>query len=445
MAECVVNDTAIGVNSYVLAGRNPSSKYAFVRRVRFQLPLALVLAVMVPTLLRAGLSPDLLWAQTTLNSMSIASAAVILSYFSWRRLHRFPGVQMGSSALWSVSLVFAAAIAVVLLLRLDYNRSILLAAPAITMAWLMFLSWSIGRTSSIRIGIVPGGTVAGLPRSPRIEWIGLREPAGRAMAGHATADAFIADLRHDHAPQWEEFIADCTLRGVPVYHAKQVVEDLTGQVSIDHLSENNFGSVLPNLNYIAIKRLIDLGATIVLLPVIVIIFAVTWLAVRIIDGPAPIFTQTRFGHRGNPFTVHKFRTMRPSGAQCEDAVEAARTRHGDTRVTPLGRWLRTSRLDEIPQFINILRGEMSWIGPRPEARELGERYEHQFPFYRYRYAVRPGISGWAQVNQGHVVDDSDIRVKLRYDFYYVKHISPWLDLLITIKTIRTMLSGFGAK
>lgn len=435
-----MNDTAIGWNSYVLAGRNPGSKNALVRRVRFQLPMALVLAIAVPALLRAGPSLDVFKAQSTWSSMVVASIAVVIAYFGWRRLHRFPGVQLGASALWSVAIVFSIAIATVLLLRLDYNRSILFAAPAITGAWLLFLSWSISRTSSIRIGIVPGGAVSDLPRSRRIEWVALQEPPGDRKV-----DAFVADLRRDHPPQWEEFIADCTLRGVPVYHSKQVVEHITGQVSIEHLSENTFGSVLPNLNYIAIKRLIDLGATLALLPVIVLLFVAIWLVVRIVDGPAPIFNQTRIGHRGRPFTVHKFRTMRPSDAPSEDAVEAARTRHGDRRVTPLGRFLRKARLDEIPQFINILRGEMSWIGPRPEAIQLGERYEDQFPFYRYRYAVRPGISGWAQVNQGHVVDDDDIRLKLRYDFYYVKHISPWLDLLITIKTVRTMLSGLGAK
>ncbi|TIP99650.1 MAG: sugar transferase, partial [Mesorhizobium sp.] len=117
----------------------------------------------------------------------------------------------------------------------------------------------------------------------------------------------------------------------------------------------------------------------------------------------------------------------------------------DTRITRLGQFLRKSRIDELPQAINILRGEMSWIGPRPEALVLSKWYEAELPFYRYRHIVRPGITGWAQVNQGHVAAVDDVLEKLHYDFYYIKNFSPWLDVLIVFRTIRTMLTGFGAR
>ena len=107
--------------------------------------------------------------------------------------------------------------------------------------------------------------------------------------------------------------------------------------------------------------------------------------------------------------------------------------------------MRRSRIDELPQIINIIRGEMSWIGPRPEAVQLSEWYEDEIPFYRYRHIVRPGITGWAQVNQGHVAEINDVNIKLHYDFYYIKFFSFWLDVLITIRTIGIMLTGFGAK
>ena len=99
----------------------------------------------------------------------------------------------------------------------------------------------------------------------------------------------------------------------------------------------------------------------------------------------------------------------------------------------------------MPQILNILRGEMTWIGPRPEASTLSEWYEAEIPFYRYRHIVRPGITGWAQVNQGHVAAVEDVLQKLQYDFYYIKYFSPWLDMLIVFKTIRTVLTGFGSK
>ena len=121
------------------------------------------------------------------------------------------------------------------------------------------------------------------------------------------------------------------------------------------------------------------------------------------------------------------------------------TADDDVRITRLGQFLRRTRIDELPQVVNIIRGEMSWIGPRPEAISLSRQYEIHIPFYRYRHIVRPGISGWAQVSQGHVTALSEIDAKLQFDFYYIKNISYWLDLLIAFKSIRTMLSGFGAR
>jgi lipopolysaccharide/colanic/teichoic acid biosynthesis glycosyltransferase len=161
-------------------------------------------------------------------------------------------------------------------------------------------------------------------------------------------------------------------------------------------------------------------------------------------GPA-LFRQQRIGYQGRPFTVYKFRTMRLTDPASGEERDLAITRHKDDRITPLGRFLRKSRIDELPQIINVLKGEMSWIGPRPEAVVLSRWYEKEIPFYRYRHIVRPGIAGWAQVCQGHVADVEEVRSKLHYDFYYIKQYSPWIDLLIVVRTIRTMLTGHGAR
>lgn len=143
------------------------------------------------------------------------------------------------------------------------------------------------------------------------------------------------------------------------------------------------------------------------------------------------------GYRGNVFTLYKFRTMTTEFDTTQSERDRAITQDDDRRITRLGRFLRRTRIDELPQMINILRGEMSWIGPRPEAVPLSEWYEKELPFYRYRHIVRPGISGWAQVMQGHVAAPNEVLEKLHYDFYYIKNFSPWLDLLIVLKTIRT--------
>src|SRR5207248_1325540 len=117
----------------------------------------------------------------------------------------------------------------------------------------------------------------------------------------------------------------------------------------------------------------------------------------------------------------------------------------DTRITRVGRFLRQYRIDELPQILNILRGDMSWIGPRPEAISLAEWYQSEVPFYVYRHIVRPGISGWAQVHQGNVAAPDAARLKLEYDFFYIKHFSFWLDAVVVIKTPRTILTRFGSR
>jgi lipopolysaccharide/colanic/teichoic acid biosynthesis glycosyltransferase len=125
--------------------------------------------------------------------------------------------------------------------------------------------------------------------------------------------------------------------------------------------------------------------------------------------------------------------------------ESLATGDGDPRITKVGKVLRRFRIDELPQIFNILKGEMSWIGPRPEAAVLSTWYTSELPFYRYRHVVKPGISGWAQVNQGHVAEIDEVHRKLQYDFYYIKYFSPWLDAVILFRTIKIMLTGYGAK
>ena len=118
---------------------------------------------------------------------------------------------------------------------------------------------------------------------------------------------------------------------------------------------------------------------------------------------------------------------------------------GDMRITKFGHFIRKTRIDELPQFLNILKGDMSLIGPRPEQLSFVEQFNESIPFYRYRHIVRPGLSGWAQVMQGYASDEDETRVKLEYDFYYIKNFSLALDLLIILKTIQTILTGFGAR
>ena len=250
----------------------------------------------------------------------------------------------------------------------------------------------------------------------------------------------VADLRADMPPAWEKLLSTAALSGLPVYHWKQVAESLSGAVDIEHISENNLGSLLPSSAYLRLKRLVDTVVVLLTLPVTLPVALVAALAILIFDGRPILFRQVRIGFHGQRFVMLKFRTMQ-QGSEKGPLF----TTEGDARVTRLGRILRRFRIDELPQIINIIRGEMSWIGPRPESLDLAEWYESEVPFYSYRHIVRPGITGWAQVHQGNVAEIKAATAKLRYDFYYIKYFSPWLDILVAAKTIPILVTGFGAR
>lgn len=367
--------------------------------------------------------------------------AITVGHFFFRRLIAFPGARSSSYVMPIFTATFVTVVTIFFFFRIEYNRTFILAAYAASVIW-YFACHLIGtRARPRRLAVVPLGAARKINRIHSIDWVWLRDDTVELPA----CDGIVVDLHANLPDRWERFIAERAIGGTPVYHVKQIEESVTGRVDIEHLSENSFGSLIPGLAYIKLKQWIDVcGAAIagiVLLPSIVLIA----ILVKI-DSPGPaFFWQRRVGYRGIAFPVFKFRTMRHRPAEVADSRHSAITQDADDRITRLGRFLRRSRIDELPQILNILRGEMSWIGPRPEACTLSEWYEVEIPFYRYRHIVRPGITGWAQVNQGHVATVEDVTDKLQYDFYYIKYFSPWLDMLIVFRTIRTMLTGFGSK
>jgi lipopolysaccharide/colanic/teichoic acid biosynthesis glycosyltransferase len=159
------------------------------------------------------------------------------------------------------------------------------------------------------------------------------------------------------------------------------------------------------------------------------------------DSGLPIFySQPRLGRGRKVFTIYKFRSMRKKAGFINDARAAA---ENDPRVTRVGRYLRKFRLDELPQFWNVLRGDMSLVGPRAEVPKLVEEYQKQVPFYRARLLVKPGLTGWAQINYGYVATIEETSIKLEYDLYYIKHRTLTMDLQIILRTIGTVLRRTG--
>lgn len=407
-----------------------------------QLPAALLVCVLLPALFRWP-DIDLLAAPPQIDNATLGAAgAVVSGCFFMRRFGDFPGVQSGSNILVSFTIPFAIVAVVFFAARVEFSKDIYAVSYGLSLIAFLLTHFVTGRLIQPHLHVVPGGNSDRLTRLPGVEWSVLVDPP----ASTDTISAVVVDLRHDHWQAWERFLTDCALAGIPVYHTKQLSESLTGKVEIEHLSENNFGSLLPSLVYLKFKQTIDFVVAVAALPLFVLVIVVVSPAIWITSGRPIFYAQERVGYRGRHFRLYKFRTM-ANRADGSDASQRslAMTRNDDDRVTPLGKWLRRYRIDEAPQILNILLGDMSWIGPRPEAAVLSKWYEAELSFYRYRHVVRPGITGWAQVNQGHVADPGQVLEKLHYDFFYIKYLSPWLDLVIVLKTIRTVLSGFGAR
>lgn len=372
------------------------------------------------------------------NTMLTIGLSLIAIIFTLRRLMRFPGVIVASFIAPTITIVFLIAVAVLFFAREPYSRPVLLVGYVLCMGW-CFAGYFIGkRYHRLKLGVVPVGNALTLQPATNIELRFLKEPELNGVR----MDGIVADL-HSQAlsAEWEKFLATCTLNHIPVYHIKQIQESITGRVSIDKLSENEYGSLLPSPLYMTFKRLADLTVVLITFPITLPVMALTAIAVKL-DSPGPaLFVQERVGQGNRSFSIYKFRSM---GSDSEkDGAKLAEC--GDLRVTQVGKFIRKTRLDEFPQFFNVLKGDMSLIGPRPEQRVFVDRFEEEIPFYIYRHVVKPGITGWAQVVHGYAGDADDTRIKIEHDFYYIKHFSLWIDLLIVFKTIKTILTGFGAR
>ncbi len=239
---------------------------------------------------------------------------------------------------------------------------------------------------------------------------------------------------------WTPLLSRALLAGKPVRHVAEYLEEARGVVSIEHFDLDH----LPTAGlatYRTPKRLFDIACVLAAAPLAIPITVTAAIGVRLSMGGPVLFVQDRVGLGGAPFRMYKLRTMRQPGAG--DAVAA--TVRGDPRITPFGQWLRRFRIDELPQLWNVLIGDMSLIGPRPEQPALAEAYIREVPAFAFRQLVRPGITGWAQVRAGFAADLGETRVKLAYDLFYLKNFAFGLDVQILARTVWTLLSGGGVR
>lgn len=373
-----------------------------------------------------------------LNSLIVNFAAFILSAVFLSRMRFYPGVQPFFWIFPSAIFAWGLSVSVLLFLREDFSRKVILLSFVMACILPILGYFLSRRLTTLKLALVPFGSATDVVESNRVDVRLLDKPS----LGNIRYDGVVVDLRAKDMPaEWEAFLARCALARIPVYHYKHIFESLTGRVNIEHLSENIFGELQPPQGYAIFKRLIDLLLVVVSAPLWVPVMFITGIVVKLESSGPMFFIQDRVGQGGINFRVYKLRSMTTDS----EKHGAQFAQKNDARVTRVGKFIRKTRLDEIPQFINVLKGDMSLIGPRPEQRVFVEQFEKEIPFYAYRHIVKPGITGWAQVTQGYAADAEDTKIKIEHDFYYIKHFSLWLDLLIVIKTIKTILTGFGAR
>lgn len=366
------------------------------------------------------------------------AAAYTIVWYCGRRLDAFPRVtfQGNIGYVAPVAAIAYSTIAVLLvLMRSDYSRVQLFGSGLLAILWMAFVAQLRARYLTRNYAVIPSSLIDSMPETRTSRWLDFDEVAQSGIR----VDAIVADLDANLTEYQVSMLANAAISGVPVLDRRYILESLTGRTPLGGLTPNEFGALLPSRQYLVIRRGIELFGTLLLLPVFLPILALVALLVRL-DSPGPIlFTQTRVGRRGREFLMYKFRTMH-HGAEGPSFTAAS-----DPRVTRIGSILRRPRLDELPQIFNILRGDMSWVGPRPEALKLDQQYVRDIPHFALRGIVRPGVTGWAQVNQGYVHGADEMRSKLEYDLFYLKHCSLWLDLVIVLRTFAVVVGGTGAR
>jgi len=280
------------------------------------------------------------------------------------------------------------------------------------------------------------------------ESAGTRDQLGKnllAAAGNRGLHRIVVALSNRRGTMPMNELLDLRLQGVKIENAADVLERISGKIEVDGLNPSwlIFAEGF-NLNspILFLRRVNSLLYSLMLLLVSLPLIPFIILAIKF-DSPGNVlYRQKRVGRLGHIFSCYKFRTMRPDAEADTGPTWAG---DDDPRITRVGRFLRNTRMDEIPQLINVLKGDMAFVGPRPERPEFVEWLSREIPFYSLRHIVRPGVTGWAQVSYQYGASLEESKEKLRYDLYYVKHLSMAFDLFIIFQTVKVILFGRGAK
>jgi len=267
----------------------------------------------------------------------------------------------------------------------------------------------------------------------------------RALCRTEGISRVVVALRERRGKVPVEALLECRMDGVLIEERETMFERLTGKLAVESMRPSYLiygGGFAKDPLTMVTKRVVDLTASLVGLVVALPICLLAMLLIKLTSRGPVFFCQERTGQDGVPFKLIKFRTMCADAEKDSGPVWAQKN---DSRITTVGRYLRLARIDEIPQFVNILRGHMSFVGPRPERAHFVEQLKKEIPFYPLRHTVKPGLTGWAQVRHPYGASIDDAREKLRYDLYYIKNMTALFDVTIILHTVAVILRGKGAR
>ena len=378
----------------------------------------------------------LLSASDTIRVSALLITGIYLIIFLVAlRLSRWMRFRTGEQLL-SVWLILGLAGTLGLMMfRLPYSVTFLgLIYPTATVILLLF-GKGLSQRSSMRLG-VPARLIDQIDNST-----GAFVPMDSASLPEGAIDAVLVSEEQLSDSGWTPFLSWCALNAVPVIMLRDYIEAESGRVDLKNFTFTDLLDVRSSDTYLLVKRVSDAVCSLLLLFVFSTLMVLVMVVIKLeTTGPA-IFAQQRIGLGGVSFTMYKFRSM-VTDAERGGAQFAARV---DKRVTRVGKFIRKYRIDELPQLYNVLRGDMSLIGPRPEQKNLLDELVEEIPLFPFRHSVRPGITGWAQVCQGYAYDVDSSSEKITYDLFYIKNLSFLLDMAIIVRTIRIMLTGFGSR
>jgi lipopolysaccharide/colanic/teichoic acid biosynthesis glycosyltransferase len=333
------------------------------------------------------------------------------------------------------------------MLQQPYSRGAVLLVYALSTSWFAIGNWLHWRRHVQRLAYfdqgIPGqlktliGSASVGSHSVRlVPW----PEAALALGQIPACEGVVLDRHVASSDVRSKLLSSLKFNHVRLYSVEAVAELLSGR-KMPPTDQDDLWQMDGNPAYDVAKRAIDVALVLLSLPLWLPLCALLALLVKLDSHGPALFTQNRVGRDGHNFRLWKFRSMR----HISQPQPARFAQQEDARVTRVGRVIRRWRLDELPQLWNVLRGQMSLIGPRPEQAEFVEAFATRIPAYTYRHLVRPGLTGWAQMQQGYADSEEETVVKLSYDLYYVAHYSMALDLLIAYKTVRTVLNGFGSR